>query len=397
MTIDISGFSLGRQLQWSRLARDFGRTENLFCEVLERRSDDVELRTGYALLLEELGHGDKAAKAWETVAQLADESLLVAYQRSKHKPPSAFDSAAIAGKTHPCSSPELAKAVESVADHPFVPTRSASLFRHIAICGVSFSGSTILDRILGSLSGVRSIGESHWLIKGRGDHGYDLFDFVHGDPEKLLACSSCGRRCETLSFEFKRSLAADPVRWYQKIADRLETDTLVSADKNPPKLWQNDPLLRFDALVLFKSPVQAWQSQRNKLPDDQPDSFYVEQLEKYLTSWSRTYEFLTDALEPLGRKAFVCFDDFTNDPERVLGHLCATFDLAFDGEVLSKVKQGHAIGGNHRAMQRIRNGQDQITIEPLPEPTVPAEHIRIIERHTQVQVLYRRMLEQRSL
>ena len=54
MTVDISGFSLGKKLQWSRLARDFERTEGLFREVLSRRPDDIELRTSHALLLEEL-------------------------------------------------------------------------------------------------------------------------------------------------------------------------------------------------------------------------------------------------------------------------------------------------------------------------------------------------------
>ena len=59
-----------------------------------------------------------------------------------------------------------------------------------------------------------------------------------------------------------------------KIAGRLETSILISADKNPPKLVDNDPLLRFSALAMFKSPMQAWASQLAKLAKGQNADFY---------------------------------------------------------------------------------------------------------------------------
>ena len=80
-------------------------------------------------------------------------------------------------------------------------------------------------------------------------------------------------------------LVADPSRWYFKIAKQLGTSILISADKNTTKLIDNDPLLRFAALVLFKSPLQAWASQMAKLPKEREGGYYAAELTKYMEVW----------------------------------------------------------------------------------------------------------------
>ena len=60
-----------------------------------------------------------------------------------------------------------------------------------------------------------------------------------------------------LDREFRMGLLADPSDWYQKIAARLGTRVLVSADKNYRKLETLDPELRLDAVVLYKDPLLA--------------------------------------------------------------------------------------------------------------------------------------------
>jgi hypothetical protein len=81
--------------------------------------------------------------------------------------------------------------------------------------------------------------------------------FCEGTTGGPVPLQLCGPTCEVLSLDFRMDLAANRTGWYQKIADRAETDVLIAADKNSPKIVENDPLLRFEALILFKSPLQA--------------------------------------------------------------------------------------------------------------------------------------------
>ncbi|MGC2413749.1 MAG: hypothetical protein WA459_13770 [Stellaceae bacterium] len=109
-------------------------------------------------------------------------------------------------------------------------------FRHITIGGVSFIGSTALGILLGSLDGCAHIGESRWLterVDSKLGHSVAI-DFSVDPPESWgHHCRVCGRRCPVLNPGFRARLAADPTRWYERIAHHIETDFLVSSDKSP--------------------------------------------------------------------------------------------------------------------------------------------------------------------
>jgi hypothetical protein len=180
----------------------------------------------------------------------------------------------------------------------------------------------------------------------------------------------------------------DPSSWYRKIARQLGTSILVSADKNTTKLVDHDPLLQFAALVLFKSPVQAWSSQLAKLPKDQDPEYYLAQLNKYMDVWTNSYNIFLDDFQPRDGKIFLQFDDFVRQPQPMLRTLCAALHLPFDDSVLKETRPGHAIGGNSGAMARLRAADYGVRLSPLPAPDLPREHVVVIAKNKPMQACY---------
>ena len=118
-------------------------------------------------------------------------------------------------------------------------------------------------------------------------------------------CSSCGPRCRVLDREFRVGLLAEPRDWYQKIATRLGTRILVSADKNYRKLENLDPELRLDALVLYKDPLQAASSHLRYSGRRGASAPTERDAAEYLETWARSYEHFLDRFPAQGRKVVV--------------------------------------------------------------------------------------------
>ena len=274
---------------------------------------------------------------------------------------------------------------------------ATSQFRHVAICGVSFCGSTLFDRMLGGLPGVKSIGESHWLAKEYDGANYVAIDVFDKHQKRGPYCTVCSARCKFLTRDFRISLAVNPHRWYHTIARRLETGILVSADKNIAKLIDNDPLLRFHALILFKSPEQAWVSQRSKLPEGRDTSLYAAELSKYLDVWSSAYRSFLDAFAPADGASFLCFDEFTVSPAKFLKPLCQSIDLPCDPSVLTETRPGHAIGGNSVAMKRLREKDYMVKIEPIATADLTASERRLISEHARTQATHKDLMGKRLM
>src|SRR5262249_31916482 len=157
-------------------------------------------------------------------------------------------------------------------------------------------------RLLNGMDGVCSIGESHWLTKAFDGKQAVTLDFLDPYTRFVPQCSVCGPKCEVLTPRFRAALAADPMDLYFKIAARLGARTLISADKNLPKLVLNDPRLRCDALVLFKSPKQAWASELVKRPPGESEDELYEQMRRYMTLWRLAYAEMLGSLRPQGVK-----------------------------------------------------------------------------------------------
>lgn len=343
----------------ARTTRDFSAVEDLSAALLRKHPQHTGFRRALARTLVALDRRDDARVHWQSLLDLNPRDIEAAHHLAQRKD-------------------RVRAAAEGV--------------RHIAICGVSFCGSTLMDRLLGSLACAANISESHWLTGARLTDGYAPIDFDAPDSAALRYCSLCGPDCQVLSMPFRRDLAADATDWYGKIADRLGTRTLISADKNPPKLVDHDPLMRFDALVLFKSPVQAWMSTLRKLPADRDSAFYLRKCEDYLALWTDRYRTLLDHFAPQGKIVFVHFDTFVQAPREGLQSLCRALDIPFDPDVPEATAVRHAIGGNPGAVAKLYAPRDAIEIAPLARPDCPPEQIRTIENAKAAQDIFARLL-----
>lgn len=376
--------------------RAFDEAELIFRQLTQSgQANDAALR-GTARLYERLERHTDALPLW---TQLRDANA-ADFEPSFHLARSALTNGAspaqAAAQAAPAAGEIFRDAIAEALVNP-LPVLEGE-FRHIAICGVSFCGSTLLDRVLGGLPQVKSIGESHWLTKVRADNAYREVDMsIPAADARFVPCTVCGKNCTVLSHDFRRSLTADGTNWYRKIAARLETRILVSADKNLPKLIEKDPLLELSALVLFKSPVQAWRSKLDKLPPDGDEAFYEEECRKYLAVWTRSYRAYLDHFRPQGAVAFLNFDAFTAAPERLLRATCAALAIPFDEGVLHRTEPGHAIGGNGRAMKRLRDKDYGVAIEALPDPALLPAQAAIIAQDADAQQTWRDLMARHDM
>lgn len=370
----------------ARTSRDFTAVEHIGESILRVAPDDEPVRRALARLFTEQEQHERALPHWIALRDRNPDDFEAAFHVGKAAIAGGMAMAAALKEAAPSGSSALHGHLALVLEAP--PCGTELDRRHIAICGVSYCGSTLMDRLLGGLPGVRSIGESHWLIKARYEHGYDLANFASDTPPKFVPCSVCGARCQVLTPDFRRALAADRTGWYFRIAQQFGTKSLISADKNAPKLVDNDPLMRFSALVMFKTPQQAWKSQLDKLPVERDEEFYRSQCEKYLKVWASSYDIFLNHFRPTGNVAFVCFDAFAAAPEPALATLCESLNLPNDSRVARTTTPGHAIGGNKGAMDRLRQNGYMVEIKPLPPPNLPSEHIRLIEDHAEANKVY---------
>lgn len=381
------------RVQWmnARGQRDFATVETMAVHILARRPQDELVRRTLARLFELHGRAGEAVEHWQALRDDDATDFEAAFHvaRAAHQAGQTPEAAALAGAPQ-ATDAFRASIVEALA-HP-APALDGE-FHHVAICGTAYCGSTLLDRLLGGLPGVRSIGESHWLTKVRLEDRYD--DVVMSEPlenARWVPCTVCGKDCEVLVPWFRRSLAADQTNWYRKIAAQLGTRHLVSADKNQPKLVEKDPLLEMSALVVFKSPEQAWSSHLVKLHKDHDEVWYEAECHRYMDVWTKNYRAYLDHFEPQGRKVFLNFDAFTRNPGPLLRVVCARLGLPFDADVLTRTVPGHAIGGNAGSMRRLREKDYGVAIEPLPDPATAPAHRAIIAASDEAQQTWREMM-----
>jgi hypothetical protein len=380
---------LFRALGQSSLDNDIDARLATWRRRAEKCPDDIHAVLRPARLLMELGQPKEAQRFWTAAARLDPQNFETAYQRARFAMGDGATLEAAVATT--CSGPasRYASLVAKLLANP--PDLDAgSDRRSIAIVGVSYCGSTLLDRILGGLDGVRSIGESHWLVKRRLARGHTMpIDVVEPTADGLAHCATCRDRCPVLTFYFRVELAAERRQWYARLAKRLDTMVLVSADKNLKKLLDNDPLLRFEGVVLFKSPLQAWQSHAAYTKPE--NGRRLEELDAYLDLWARSYGEFLDDFRPRGGCHYLYFEAFARSPARHLKQLCERLRLPFEPGALTSYSPGHAIGGNGKVMRRLRE-TNRLAVVPVLAPPLAAPELKAAAAHASQRV-FRRLLE----
>lgn len=270
-------------------------------------------------------------------------------------------------------------------------TRRPAEARHIAICGVSFCGSTLLDLLLEGLPGVSSIGESVWLTLSYVNGQSVPRDYSLGHGPGIQECNYCRAKCEFLTPSFRNALGLNPLDWYFRIAERLDTKILVSADKNLEKILRFDPLLRLQAIVVFKSPKQAWTSTYIKMKPDLQSEAYFEAMIKYMDVWKGAYAEMTHSLNPRDGKVFFDFDRFAAAPAPMFAALARALGLEYDPSALFQPSPGHSLGGNGNAVRNVSAAGYRVDVRPLAVPAIPADHAQWIDQQSELTELHAAM------
>jgi len=223
---------------------------------------------------------------------------------------------------------------------------------HVAICGLSFCGSTVLSYVLGSLPGAATIGESHWLVDPLPDG-------------TVLGCGRCDTRCTVITPALREQLRTAGPDWYDVIGVALGPQVLVSSDKDHALLGRLDPDGRRSELVVFKSPIDHLWSYVRALTSagERPDVAW------YPKGWAEHY-----GREPRirGRRAFLLLDDFLRSPSASVAALADWLGVAFDPRALEYWEfPHHAVGGNFNPFETTNLGRRRIDPERRATVSVP--------------------------
>ncbi len=326
---------------------------------------------------------------------LQDPAVLVGYWEALLLIRKDVDAAEALMSTHDLSAIDneirrtLALHTQRLGEERSGPRRSVDKTQIIEILGSSFCGSTVLSMMLGSLDGVTNVGESHRIIKSRRKFGElsSLYphDFTNSSPDlQPESCLNCGPECSLFPTDFRASLAQDRTVYLQKLLDQSNSNVLVAADKT--RHWEVDPLARFSAIVLFKSPDEAMQSfikRRDKRSDDSVNQKTDRQI---LTLWHNIYKNFLDNVAARGELLFLDFGTLQRDPVGTLEALCRKFEIPFKADVIQNIELSqHMFGGNPDLIARGDSRFGSVPSEtkqnmpPLPA-SITAMHQRLLKR-----------------
>lgn len=271
-------------------------------------------------------------------------------------------------------------------------------YRHLAIGGAAYCGSTTLGVILGSTPGFAFAGETHWLTDTREADGLRGSITETSLPlEKWpIACRVCARNCQYFDVPFRLGLAADATGWYAKIADRLDVKNLVTSDKNVPIYSEKDPLFRFDYVLSYKTPVNFLRSlfkQQLRRPD-WGDQVTPQWAASVLDRWAATYLAHLRVIRPTGRRVVFNWDGFVADPDQHIRRFASLLDIPIEPDVLGRIRLGHFIGGNIGVDVRGLRQDSTLVVRPSDAPELPPEIHEIAAAHESSQRVARILLSE---
>lgn len=194
----------------------------------------------------------------------------------------------------------------------------------VGVVGPSYSGSTVLNYLLGTPARVTAVGEAHWII-----------DRAQLAGRSRLTCLDHDEACDLFTAEVLAEMAsAPPDGWYRRLAQRIGAEVMVTTDKHP-EIYQRLGLPDV-AVLVYKDPRAQLASLARHEGGDPLE---------YVGEVVRIYE---AALEWRGPGLAVCMEDLIDRPMVILSQLERALGVPYDGHALRfwESKRGHNMGGN---------------------------------------------------
>lgn len=225
---------------------------------------------------------------------------------------------------------------------------------HIVIGGMSYCGSTLMNFCLGSLPGIKAASETHVTVPEPGNV-IAGFDFETREMLERGACVQCGVDCHYFTEEFRRNLQRDPADWAAKFSEILNTETLVTSEKQPKYIESLYPLRDHDMIVLFKHPLEHWTSFERR-------AWRNITIEEFFRKWTNNYKKLL-SYGIHGRKVFANFSEFKRNPAAIMRYLCQSLELEYTEKYWEYWKnEHHYINGNFSIRNRLINNPASLEI-----------------------------------
>ncbi len=375
----------------------YGEARAVYAEALEREPAHAGALRRLAALSQLEDRIDEAEDLWRRLLAERPERADACHELARLRlragdPEEALRLATRAAELAPPGKPHaLAHRAKNLRDHLArgeVPLAA----RHLAIAGMSFCGSTLLGYLLGSRPDAANVGESHALVYRRQGMRPIPVDYASDEPEGMIRCTLCGEgECPIWTVPFRRTLAADPIDWYGKLAVQAGAPILVSSDKSHAKLSGLDPFSRHDVVILFKTPSVHFASARLRpRPPKDP--------QLYMTRWEREYARLLHDLPVKGRKIVLHFDAFRRAPEVHLRRLLERLDLPVSDttDPLEVDPAQHVIGGNPYTRQDVREEGRRLGIRTGDVHELPDEAGRAIAERQERSTVFAELQERHA-
>jgi len=207
--------------------------------------------------------------------------------------------------------------------------------QHLAILGMSFTGSTIVSYALGALPGCSAVNEAHWLLDR---------------PSEV--CARCGDQCPAWSVEFRRGLLSTKA-FYSDLRHRVRADVLITCDKDPEIYDRIEPAGQRSYLMLYRDPLAQAPSalKAAKLEGSHTD------LDSFLNYWvDKNLQVLAKTTER-GGGFLMRLEDFQAQPAEAMEKLCRAFGLPYTTAwKMYWMKSQHPIGGNFNPWSTLKDG-----------------------------------------
>lgn len=195
---------------------------------------------------------------------------------------------------------------------------------HVAILSASYSGSTIINLVLGGLPDCYGIGESHWIS--------DV-------PLDRFFCNTCSGDCRILSRSVRERMCSSKASWYDLALKASGCSVLISSEKDPNYYIQRQNPDK--ALILWKDP-RAWLFSAEKNDNNPP--------EVSLASWANLYKRIINYVRENGMDAKILkLETFSSKPDSYLPLICEWIGVEYKASALETRQGQHYVGGNSMA------------------------------------------------
>jgi hypothetical protein len=244
---------------------------------------------------------------------------------------------------------------------------AAPKVRHIAIGGHSYTGSTLLGAMLGSVQGAGHAGETQELTLRRPQS-----DDAGVAGEFASFCRTCGPDCAVFTREFRQTLRPEGMNFYQEVGRRMGVGALVTSDKFITEFMTKDPSFDFDLIILYK-PLAEWLRSyvRRKLGrrEDVSADERLRLINTWIGHWTETYRTLLDSIRPTGRVVTLNWEGLVQRPHAHFNRLLQILELPGDAEyIFEHITPGHYVGGNttDSVLKVMRQGRIEFRASDAP-------------------------------